>query len=80
MSYKTPLVKCLGCDHAINATTSIHDTEEKPSEGDVTICFYCGHLMAFNPDLSLRGLTQDEMHEVAGNPDILRAQKGRTQC
>jgi hypothetical protein len=35
---------------------------------------YCGHVMAFGDDLMLRDLTEQEMHEVAGDERILAVQ------
>jgi hypothetical protein len=48
-----------------------------PSPGDFTVCIYCGHIMAFADDLTLRELTGDEMHAIAGDPRIIRIQKAR---
>jgi hypothetical protein len=36
-----------------------HD-ESRPSEGDASICFYCGALQVFAADLSLRPPTAEE--------------------
>jgi hypothetical protein len=41
------------------------------------ICFYCGHVMAFDAALRLRPLTDEEMLEAAGDPRILAIQTGR---
>jgi len=46
---------------------------DRPSDGDLTVCLYCGHLMVFGPNLSLRELTSDEMRDAAGNPEVLKA-------
>jgi hypothetical protein len=35
--------------------------------------------MAFNSDFSFRNLTQDEMHEIAGNPSLLNVMKFREE-
>ena len=51
--------------------------EHKPQSGDVTICLYCGHIMAFGKALELRSLTDEEMLEVAGDRRIVLLQKLR---
>jgi len=48
-----------------------------PRPGNITICFYCGHIMAFAKDMSLRSLTDAEIHDVAGNPLIIEIQANR---
>jgi hypothetical protein len=53
--------------------------EAEPLSGDLTICFYCGHLMAFADDLTLRALTDTEIIEAAGDPDLIRFQKVRAK-
>jgi hypothetical protein len=71
ISTHTPLNHCLGCGHKLSAASGVtHDAV--PTVDDVTICHYCGHLMGFNPDLTVKELTPQQMFEVAGNPDVLR--------
>lgn len=77
MTTRTPEVNCLGCGQKVDAATSTEEGEVRPDPGDVTICLRCGHLMAFAEDLTLRELTDAEMHEVAGDERILRAQHAR---
>lgn len=48
-----------------------------PRPCDFTICLHCGHLLAFDRVMAVRQLTSEEMLEVAGHPDLLRAQKFR---
>lgn len=43
-----------------------------PKPGDITMCLACGHLMAFNRDLTLRNLTEDEQAEAQTDPRILK--------
>jgi hypothetical protein len=47
----------------------------KPRPGDVTICIECGHIMAFDGDLGMRPLTDAEMIAVAGDRNIIMAQR-----
>jgi hypothetical protein len=46
-----------------------------PRPGDLTVCLYCGHLQAFDADLKLRNLTDEEMHAIAGDEKLLAAQR-----
>lgn len=41
------------------------------------ICLYCGHLLGFNADESLREASDAEMVELAGTPELIEAQKFR---
>jgi hypothetical protein len=48
-----------------------------PRLGDITVCFYCGHIMGFTDDLQLRELTDEEIHKVAGDPIVIKIQAAR---
>jgi hypothetical protein len=55
-----------------------HDGEDAvPRPGDITLCLYCGHIMAFADDLTLRELNDEEAHDIAGDPRMLAAQWAR---
>jgi hypothetical protein len=66
-----PLSKCLACGVNLDAATFTGPEDKRPTPGAITICFYCGHIMAFAYDLTLRALTDEEMIEVAGHPTLL---------
>lgn len=51
--------------------------DERPTPGDITVCIYCGHIMAFADDLSFRELTGEEIHDIAGDERILDIQRAR---
>jgi hypothetical protein len=67
---------CLGCKCLLEVATDIVG-DEAPESGDITICLYCGHIMAFDEQLKVRELTSQEMHKVAGHRIILAAQAAR---
>lgn len=67
---------CLACKHRLDAAQDVYG-DQLPSSGDITICLYCGHVMAFADDLSLRELTDEEVREIAGDPRIIAAQRAR---
>jgi hypothetical protein len=75
-STRTPESICPSCGKVFDVATDV-TSDEGPSPGDISICLHCGHLMAFNDDLTVRELTSDEMHEVAGDPYVLALQKAR---
>lgn len=67
---------CTNCGHDVDACSAISETGETvgPSEGDVTICINCGHVMAFNKKRELRELTGMEIVAIAGDERILAIQ------
>ena len=79
MSTRLAPSACLACGTTMDAATHTSDPDVRPSPNDITICLYCGHLMAFGDDLQLRALTDDEMHQCAGDPVILKLQKARAK-
>jgi RNase P subunit RPR2 len=60
---------CSSCKKVLDGTSCVDD-EDKPKSGDITICLYCGNLMAFNDDLILRQLTEGETSMVANDESI----------
>ena len=42
--------------------------KRKPSEGNLSLCAYCGSLALFGSDLSLRKPTKEETKEIMGGP------------
>lgn len=73
---RVPETPCLNCLTLVDAASPV-DKRGKPRPGDITVCLYCGHVMAFADDLAFRELTSDEMHEVAGNKSVLDIQRAR---
>ena len=75
-SRKLPSCPCPSCGKALDATSEAGG-DSTPKPGDITLCIYCGHLMAFADDLTLRDLTGEEMHAIAGDRRIIAIQKAR---
>lgn len=65
---------CTGCGKALDGASGVA-CDKKPSSGDVTVCIYCGHIMAFSSNLQLRNLTEDEMYAIAGDERIVAISK-----
>lgn len=54
--------KCLKCKKLLDMATGI-DTK-RPSEGDLSICFYCGNIMLFMENTSLRAPQPGELEKI----------------
>lgn len=74
----TPRCTCLGCGKALDRATPVNDAS-LPAPGCITVCFTCGHIMAFADDMTFRELTDEEVVEVAGDPRITDLQKLRAR-
>jgi hypothetical protein len=68
--------RCRGCRKKLDAVTAILHNDQ-PEPGNITICMYCGHVQAFDENLKLRDLTDEEIYDIAGDPRILRVQWAR---
>jgi DNA-directed RNA polymerase subunit RPC12/RpoP len=77
-TFHVPKAKCLGCG-APNDAASDTIGGNKPSEGDVAVCMYCGHISVFNADLTLRNPNDEEMLAIAGDQRILKIQQARAK-
>jgi hypothetical protein len=85
-THRLPKATCLACGCQHNRASSFEtlararsDTHDnRPDDGDLTICIRCGHIMAYTADLSMRELTDAEVVKAAGNQEILDIQRART--
>jgi len=71
MTTHTPESKCLNCGYVMDAATGF-GPDNKPSEGDIAICFRCGAVMAFGKDLKLRGLSDQEIARIEADSLLVR--------
>ena len=69
-THRTKTMSCLNCGQRLDACSAV-GADAAPSPGDATVCFYCGHLMVFDVDLSLRHPTDKELHDMAGDPRLV---------
>ena len=73
-----PKSTCLNCNEVAEAATPVSEQDALPEPGNITVCFKCGHLMAFADDLTLRALTGEEMVACAGDERIVAFQRARS--
>lgn len=69
-THNTPLLRCLNCG-APNDRASTH-MDDPVEPGSIGICLYCRHFMVVDDNMQFRELNDEEIIELAGNPDILR--------
>ena len=72
MSHPVPLDHCPNCGVPLDRVSHAADAKATPSPGDLTVCLYCAHLLAFDDELQMRELTEAEKVEAAGCPELLR--------
>ncbi len=73
-TYEVPGSACVNCGKDMDAASPVGGGRG-PQSGDVAICLYCRHLMVYGEDLKMRNLTDEEVIEVAGDPEIVLAMK-----
>ena len=61
----TPVDVCESCGKELDRAA--HAADRVPSPGDISICFRCGHLTAFDENLRHRPLTDEELADF-GEP------------
>lgn len=70
---------CLSCGKLLDGAMATDDQGGTPEPGAITVCIYCGHLMAFTRDMMLRELNTLEAHYIAGDKRILQVQQARAE-
>jgi hypothetical protein len=71
--------RCLDCGMLFDsATGGSPGVRVQPKPGDIAVCLHCGHLMAYGDRKgTVRPLTDEEMLDIAGDPEIIAIQKAR---
>jgi hypothetical protein len=61
--HNIPTSNCPRCGYEMNLASSPwrDDDDEKPKAGDYSICMQCGAALVFNPNLTHRLMTDEEM-------------------
>ncbi len=72
--HDTPANHCLDCGALLDGAFSVGG-DHAPESGSITICAECGHMQAFDHNLHLRPLTDEEIIGIAGDPRLLAAQQ-----
>jgi hypothetical protein len=71
--------RCPQCDYTLTGATIAHGEDLAPQEGDTSICANCGQLLTYKADLTLRGITTEEIRALMDDPlawsTIEKAQK-----
>jgi hypothetical protein len=68
--------QCVDCGKRLDGAAGV-DTDDAPDPGDFTVCAYCGNIMVYDDDLSLRRPNAAEAREIAGDKRILALQRAR---
>ena len=59
---KIPVQGCPNCGHIADRASGL--SGESPSEGDVSICLYCGAFLMFTSDLYQRMMDKDDLDRL----------------
>lgn len=74
--HRMPDAHCNNCG-ALLSGASGYNTNEMPTPGMWALCIYCGNLAVYADDMTLRELSDAELLEAAGDPDIIKMQRVR---
>ena len=77
MTTRLPPDPCVECGKPLDAAVFTADDKVVPRPGDISMCFYCGHLTAFTDDMRRRELNTEEIRDIAGDPILLQLQRAR---
>jgi hypothetical protein len=72
---RIPTSPCVSCGEPNDAASRVNNDDVRPGPGDVTICAYCGHIAVYADDMTLRDPNDAEIIDMAGEPEVLHAQK-----
>ena len=70
MITRMPESRCLNCGHKFNAAGSI-DADQAPEPGNICLCIKCGAVMLYAEDLTVRGMTREEMDDLSNDAEAM---------
>lgn len=56
--------KCPHCHELLDDYTAIESNIDVPKEGDFSVCFECGEILRFGPELKLYSASQQDIDEL----------------
>jgi hypothetical protein len=70
MTTHVPESRCLHCGHKLDAATGVghHDA---PEPGNLSLCINCGAVTIYAEDLTLRGMTREEMDALTNDRETM---------
>jgi len=78
LSVKVREGECTSCHAKFTIATGIDVGDpRKPQPGEPALCMECGHVMVFGANLLPREPTDDEIKDMAGDPDLITCQELR---
>jgi hypothetical protein len=58
----------------------VNNETATPKAGDLTVCIYCGHLMAFTPEMDVRALNEDEAAWCRSSGLVKKVEEARREA
>ncbi len=71
-----PTIPCPECGIPNDGQYSPEHPEAVPSDGDLSVCLYCGHLAVFTGEgdtLGLRPMTEEEHEQAMNQAEVSQA-------
>ena len=69
-----PTIPCPGCEIPNDGQFNPGDPTDVPTDGDLSICIYCGHLAVFtgqDDTIGLRPITDEERESALTDPTVV---------
>lgn len=56
--------RCPVCTHLLDDATAVSKATARPKCGDFSVCAYCGELLCFNADITVRSLVDEDYKSI----------------
>lgn len=71
MITRLPECRCLNCNHPLDAAGGVN-TDDAPEPGNICLCIECGAVMMYAEDLTVRGMTREEMDDLCNDAETMQ--------
>ena len=79
MITRIPECRCLNCGYKMDSAGGAN-TEAAAEPGCICLCIACGAVMVFDDDLTLRGMTLEEMDELTNDAETMQFLAGQVRA
>jgi hypothetical protein len=69
-TFEIPESHCLNCGRALTRISDLR-SQAVPVPGSLVVCIYCSSVMAVADDLSMRGMTDDEIDQLLADEETV---------
>ena len=71
INLRVPISECDACGARNDGASCVSGGDNRPLEGDVSVCIYCGHISVYGEDLRLRAPSVAQLEKIRHDARVM---------